>query len=116
MNAFRGTMTATALVFVLSLAAARADPYDGTDDDGNLQLRSAQGQGVFANTVDLVHVRLITLFEATPRGSGPVQAAVAPPTYPVRPQTLPCQRPVTLWQQWQDVMPPPPPTSIPDTL
>ena len=55
MNAFRGTMTATALVFVLSLAAARADPYVGTDDDGNLQLRSAQGQGVFANNVDGHH-------------------------------------------------------------
>ena len=58
MNAFRGTMTATALVFVLSLAAARADPYVGTDDDGNLQLRSAQGQGVFANNVDLVRLPL----------------------------------------------------------
>jgi len=52
MNAFRGTMTATALV--LALAAARADPYIGTDDDGNLQLRSAAGQSVFANSVDLV--------------------------------------------------------------
>ena len=31
-----------------------ADPYVGTDDDGNLQLRSASGQGVFANNVDLV--------------------------------------------------------------
>ena len=52
MTAFRVTMTATALV--LALAAARADPYVGTDNDGNLQLRSAQGQGVFANDVDLV--------------------------------------------------------------
>ena len=52
MNAFRVTMTATALV--LALAAARADPYVGTDNDGNLQLRSAPGQGVFANNVDLV--------------------------------------------------------------
>ena len=45
-------MTATALV--LAFAATRADPYVGTDDDGNLQLRSASGQGVFANNVDLV--------------------------------------------------------------
>ena len=52
MNAFRVTMTATALM--LALAAARADPYVGTDDDGNLQLRSAAGQSVFANSVDLV--------------------------------------------------------------
>ena len=59
---FSVTMTATALVLVL--AAARANPYVGTDDDGNLQLRSAQGQGVFANNLDLV--RLIPLFEATP--------------------------------------------------
>ena len=66
MNAFRGgTMPAT--VLVLALAAARAEPYVGTDDGGNLQLRSAQGQGVFANNVDLV--RLIPLFEATPPGS-----------------------------------------------
>ena len=51
MNSFRVTM-ATALA--LALAGAGADPYVGTDDDGNLQLRSAQGQGVFANNVDLV--------------------------------------------------------------
>ena len=54
MKAFRFTMTATALM--LALAAARADPYVGTDDDGNLQLRSAQGQGVFANNIDLVRL------------------------------------------------------------
>ena len=45
---FRVAMLAVALV--LALTAARADPYVGTDDHGNLQLRSAQGQGVFANT------------------------------------------------------------------
>ena len=54
MNASRVTMTATALV--IALAAARADPYVGTDDDGNLQLRSASGQGVFANNFDLVRL------------------------------------------------------------
>ena len=52
-NALRVKMTATAVVLVLA-AATRADPYVGTDDDGNLQLRSASGQGVFANNVDLV--------------------------------------------------------------
>jgi len=41
MKASRVTMTAT--VLVLALAAARAEPYVGTDDDGNLQLRSATG-------------------------------------------------------------------------
>ena len=55
MNAF-GSVTMTVTVLVLALAAARADPYVGTDDDGNLQLRSAQGQGVFANNVDLVRL------------------------------------------------------------
>jgi len=40
MNAFRVAM-ATSLV--LALAAVRADPYVGTDDAGNLQLRSAPG-------------------------------------------------------------------------
>ena len=44
----------TTAALVLVLAAAHADPYVGTDDDGNLQLRSASGKGVFANSVDLV--------------------------------------------------------------
>ena len=52
MPPYGAALLATALV--LALAAARADPYVGTDDDGNLQLRSAQGQSVFANSVDLV--------------------------------------------------------------
>ena len=38
----------TATVLILALATAHAEPYVGTDDDGNLQLRSASGQGVFA--------------------------------------------------------------------
>ena len=65
---FRVTMTATALV--LALAAARADPYVGTDDDGNLQLRSAQGQGVFTNIVDLVQSHPV-FFPSVPRPRTP---------------------------------------------
>ena len=63
MPPYGAALLATALV--LALATARADPYVGTDDDGNLQLRSAQGQSVFANSVDLVG--LIPHFLLKPR-------------------------------------------------
>ena len=79
MTAFRVTMTATALV--LALAAARADPYVGTDNDGNLQLRSAQGQGVFANNVDLVR---LCLFPSSSRSKATPQVIPQPVRSPRR--------------------------------